>query len=117
LAVVAEQDTKIVGYIMLTKTYVSTGSGIFEGLLLAPLSVMLEHRNRGVGSRLVKESFDLAKKLGYTAVFVVGIPAYYGRFGFKSTALYDITHVPEIPPSMSWLTNCRLMHYSGFLEP
>lgn len=97
LALVAEEDQKIVGHIMLTKTYVTTGNGRFEALLLAPLSVALEYRNRGVGSKLVEASFSLAKKLGFRAVFVVGNPAYYGRFGFKSSVLFGIKHVPFIP--------------------
>ena len=93
LALVAEEDGKIVGHIMLTKTYVATGGSKFEALLLAPLSVALEYRRCGIGSKLVLYSFDLAKKLGYKALFVVGDPAYYGRFGFKSTAPL-IKHVP-----------------------
>ena len=97
LALVAEADGRIVGHIMLTKTYITAADSKFEELLLAPLSVALEYRNRGVGSKLVLESFDLAKKLGYKAVFVVGDPAYYGRFGFKSITLFGIKHDPPIP--------------------
>ncbi|HSV48989.1 MAG TPA: N-acetyltransferase [Candidatus Acidoferrales bacterium] len=97
LALVAEWDNEIVGHIMLTKTYVLTGTQRFEGLVLAPLSVALPYRRRGIGSKLVQESFRIAKVLGYQAVFVVGDPAYYGRFGFKSSAKFGIRHVPEIP--------------------
>jgi predicted N-acetyltransferase YhbS len=97
LALVAELDDEIVGHIMLTKTYVLTGTQRFKGLILAPLSVALAHRNRGIGSKLIQESFRIAKLLGYQAVFVVGDPAYYSRFGFKSSAGFGILHVPEIP--------------------
>jgi predicted N-acetyltransferase YhbS len=97
LALVAEEDGKIIGHIMLTKTYITTGGSKVESLLLAPLSVVLEYRNRGIGSKLVKESFELAKNLGYGAVFVVGDPAFYCRFGFKSSVLFGIKHVPTIP--------------------
>ena len=65
--------------------------------MLAPLSVALESRNRGIGSKLVWKSFELAKNLGFKAVFVVGDPAFYGRFGFTSSALFGIRHVPAIP--------------------
>jgi predicted N-acetyltransferase YhbS len=97
LALVAEEDGKIVGHIMLTKTYVTTTDLKFEALLVAPLCVALEYRRRGIGSTLVEASFDLAKKSGYTAVFVVGDPAYYNRFGFQSSARFGIRHVPAIP--------------------
>jgi putative acetyltransferase len=97
LALVAEEDKKIVGHIMLTKTAIASGESKVEVLLIAPLSVALEYRNRGVGSRLVEKSFETAKKLGYTAVFVVGDPAYYGRFGFRSSVSFGVRHVPAIP--------------------
>ena len=82
---------------MLTKTYVATSNSKFDALLLAPLSVRLDYRKRGVGSNIVTKSFELAKNLGYKAVFVVGDPAFYGRFGFESAALFGIKHVPTIP--------------------
>jgi len=97
LALVAEEGAKVVGHIMLTKTYVTSVVSKFEALLLATISVALEYRNRGIGSKLVKASFDLAKNLGYRNVFVVGDPAFYIRFGFKSSALFGIKHVPAIP--------------------
>ena len=97
LALVAEENGKLIGHIMLTKTCVSCNDSKFEALLLAPLCVALEHRNLGIGSKLVVESFGLAKNLGYKAVFVVGNPAFYSRFGFRSSVLFGIKHVPMIP--------------------
>jgi putative acetyltransferase len=82
---------------MLTKTCVAADDLKFEALLLAPLSVALEYRRRGVGSKLLRVSLELAKNLGYKAVFVVGDPAFYSRFGFKSSVLFGIKHVPVIP--------------------
>jgi predicted N-acetyltransferase YhbS len=96
LALVAEQDGKIVGHIMLTKTTVATSERKIEALLIAPLSVALEYRSRGIGSKLVLASFDVAKNLGYSAVFVVGAPEFYGRFGFKTSVSFGIRHVPAI---------------------
>jgi predicted N-acetyltransferase YhbS len=96
LALVAEKNAKIIGHIMLTKTYVATSNSKFDVLLLAPLSVDLDYRKRGVGTNLVTRSFEIAKNLGYKAVFVVGDPAFYGRFGFETSALFGIKHVPEI---------------------
>jgi predicted N-acetyltransferase YhbS len=97
LALVAEQNGNIIGHIMLTKTFVAGAGKNRELLLLAPLAVELQHRRSGVGSALVLESFGLAKLLGYTAVLVVGNPAYYGRFGFKPSASFGIVHDPPIP--------------------
>lgn len=97
LALVAEEGGRLVGHIMLTKTYITTEKNKFETLLLAPLSVALEHRNKGVGSKLVTESFKLARKMGYASVVVVGDPAYYHRFGFKAAVNFGIKNTNNIP--------------------
>ncbi len=76
---------------MLTKTYITTADDKkVEALLLGPICVVLERRNEGIGSLLMNESLRLAKVMGYTAVFLVGDPAYYHRFGFEPTANYGI---------------------------
>lgn len=97
LALVVEEDGKLIGHIMLTKTYIVNGSSKFETLLLAPISVVLEYRNRGIGVKLVNESFRLAREKGYTAVFLVGDPAYYHRFGFKSSVNFGVKQMHNIP--------------------
>ncbi|MHB8985624.1 MAG: GNAT family N-acetyltransferase [Eubacteriales bacterium] len=97
LALVAEENGKLIGHVMLTKTYIVNSGKKFETLLLAPISVVLEYRNRGVGSSLIKESFKLAKKMGYTSVLLVGDPAYYHRFGFKAAVNFGIKHIHNIP--------------------
>lgn len=68
---------------MLTKFEIQGQYPAFEMLLLAPLSVHLEYRKEGVGSALIRRSFELAKQIGYHSVIVLGDPAYYSRFGFK----------------------------------
>lgn len=82
---------------MLTKTCIHNGDRRSEILYVAPLSVVLEHRNRGVGSALIRESFRLAKEMGYTSVVLVGDPAYYHRFGFRSAIHFGVKHMHEIP--------------------
>lgn len=107
LALVAEDNGKLIGHIMLTRTYIINGEDKFETLLLAPLSVALEYRNRGVGSDMVKESFKLAKETGYRSVLVVGDPAYYHRFGFKTAVNFGIKHQHDIPDQ--YVMACELV--------
>ena len=104
---VAEENGKLIGHIMLTKTYVINDGNKFETLLLAPISVALEYRNQGVGSNLIKESFRLAKEMGYTSVFLVGDPAYYHRFGFKAAVNYGIKNMNNIPDE--YVMACELV--------
>lgn len=97
LGLVAERDGKLIGHILFTRMYVIQKDGSkFESLLLAPLSVLLEYREHGVGSALMKEGLRRGRELGYKAVFLCGDPNYYHRFGFKSISEFGLTN-PEIP--------------------
>lgn len=100
LALVAEENGNIVGHIMLTKTYVDMTSNQFEGLLLAPVSVLQEHRNQGVGSLLIRESMNRARELGFKAVFLAGDRNYYSRFGFVPARHYEIRCSQEMPEDL-----------------
>jgi len=97
LALVAEDNGKLVGHIMLSRAHIVNGADKFAVAYVAPLSVVLEFRNQGIGSALMKEAFRLAVAMGYTSVFLVGDPAYYHRFGFKSAITFGIKHMHEIP--------------------
>ena len=97
LALVAEQQGKLIGHIMLTKTDINTLNGNYEALLLSPICVLLEERNQGIGAALIHESFKRARELGYEAVFLVGDPQYYRRFGFRPTTEFDIHISSDIP--------------------
>ncbi len=97
LAFVAEDEGKLMGHIMLTRTYVETACGQQPLLLLAPLAVVLERRSEGLGAQLIKEAFRLAKAQGHTAVVLVGDPAYYSRFGFKPAIHFGISNTDRIP--------------------
>lgn len=93
LDLVAELDGKLVGHIMFTKTYVTKPDGDKYGtLLVAPLATLLECRNMGVGSALMKEGFRIALTMGYESAFLIGDPDYYQRFGYQLSRLYDINH-------------------------
>ena len=107
LALVAEENDKLIGHIMLTRNYITTISCSKETLLLAPLSVALEYRNKGVGSKLINKSFELAKSMGYKSVVLVGDPAYYSRFGFKKSADLGIRHLQNIPEE--YVLTCELV--------
>lgn len=97
LALVAEENNKLIGHIMLTRKNINNNGCNMETLLLAPVSVVLEYRNRGVGSLLISKSFELAKSMGYKSVVLVGDPAYYKRFGFKKSVDLGVKCLNDIP--------------------
>jgi putative acetyltransferase len=100
LALVAEENGQLVGHIMFTRTNIVNGGNRFEILLLAPVSVALVYRNRGIGSKLIKEGFRLAGEMGYSSVILVGDPAYYHRFGFKASVEFGIKNINTYQTNM-----------------
>ncbi|MDV0445675.1 hypothetical protein MmiAt1_12680 [Methanimicrococcus sp. At1] len=96
-----EAGGKIIGHIMLSKIAIhgvsSMPKNMFEILLLAPVAIDADCRNKGLGSDLVKESLKRAKSEGYAAVILVGDPHYYERFGFVSAAKSGIKNKQNIP--------------------
>ncbi|HBH17893.1 MAG TPA: N-acetyltransferase [Cyanobacteria bacterium UBA9579] len=107
LALVAEDNHKLIGHIMLTKSYISTSNCKIETLLLAPISVVLEYRNKGVGTELINKSFEIARKMGYKSVILVGDPAYYSRFGFEKSVDLGIKNSNNIPEE--YVLACELV--------
>lgn len=70
-----------------------TGHALFSpmnaplrALGLAPVSVSPEHQKQGIGARLIRHGLDIAQADGWQAVFVLGDPGYYTRFGFSVAA-------------------------------
>ena len=84
LSRVAVVDGRIVGHILFTRIGIVTAGGVVPTptLALAPMAVLPEHQNRGVGSALVRDGLETCRRLGHGSVIVLGHPAYYPRFGF-----------------------------------
>lgn len=78
LSLLAEVDGKIIGHIMFSKIKIGNSTEV----ALAPLSVLPEYQNRGVGTKLVKAAHDIARQLGYHYSVVLGSEEYYPRFGY-----------------------------------
>lgn len=112
LALVAEEDGQLIGHIMLTNTVIS-GDVEFPILLLGPIAVVLEQRKRGVGTRLIEESFKVARELGHESVILVGDPAYYHRFGFRTAANFGIRNTNGIPDDYVMACELRLDALGG----
>ena len=92
LSLVAETEKgELVGYILLTKVEIVFGSEIYTSLAVAPLAVLPEYQNRGIGGMLLKEAHKRAAALGYGTAVLLGHKDYYPRFGYRKAADYGIT--------------------------
>lgn len=97
LSIVAEVDNKIVGHILLTKLEIENDINTYESLALAPVSVLPEFQGKGVGSKLILHSHEVAKELGYKSIILLGHEKYYPRFGYELTNKYGIEMPFDVP--------------------
>lgn len=76
-SLVAIEDGRLAGHLMLSKM-----TAPFAALGLAPVSVAPDRQRSGIGSTLIRAALERARAEDWAAVFVLGDPAYYRRFGF-----------------------------------
>jgi predicted N-acetyltransferase YhbS len=89
---VGEEDGEIVANIMYTKSkIIRLGGSDLETLTFGPVSVKPELHGKGLGGEIIRHSLTRARELDYGAVIIMGHPAYYPRFGFKSASDYGLT--------------------------
>jgi putative acetyltransferase len=87
---VAENEGQIVGNIVYTRGKI-VGKRSHDVICFGPISVLPDYQRQGVGSALIKQTFEKAKEMGFTAVCIYGDPRYYHRFGFRCGEKFDIT--------------------------
>jgi putative acetyltransferase len=86
ISLVAEHETSIVGHVLFSRLQAP-----MRALTLSPLGVHPDFQRTGIGSSLVRKGLERARQDQWQAVFVLGSPAYYGRFGFNATAAEGYT--------------------------
>ena len=86
ISLVADDDGQIVGHVLLSKM-----DAPFPALALAPVSVDPTRQRSGIGSALIKRAVSKAHDEGWAAIFVLGDPYYYERFGFDQMAAAGFT--------------------------
>ena len=88
---VAELDGRIVGNILYARSCVALDAGgELPVITFGPVSVLPEFQRQGVGSALIRHTLSLAQQMGFSAVFIYGDPAYYGRLGFRPAEAFGV---------------------------
>jgi len=89
-------DAQIVGHVIFTQCNVA-GNPVNVSLL-GPLVVAPAWHRQGIGSAIIWAGFSELERAGVGRVFVLGDPAYYGRFGFQPESLVE----PPYPLPPAW---------------
>ena len=82
LSLIARHQERPVGYILFTRAKVRSNS-VVKASILAPLAVIPEFQNRGVGEQLIGRGLALLTQHKVALAFVLGYPDYYSRHGFQ----------------------------------
>ncbi len=90
LSLVAEADGRVVGHILFSPVTIESGGDQFAGVGLAPMAVLPEMQNQGVGSLLVKHGLERCREAGHPFAVVLGHPEYYPRFGFVPASRFNV---------------------------
>ncbi len=90
LSLVVEDDGRVIGHILFSPVMIESGDDQFAGVGLAPVAVLPERQNEGIGSLLVEEGLDRCRAAGHPFAVVLGHQAYYPRFGFVPASQFGI---------------------------
>src|SRR5438045_4385701 len=97
LSLVAVHAGQVVGHILFSPVVIEATEQSVAAVGLAPMAVLPEWQNQGVGSLLVKAGLDECRRLGHRAVVVLGHADYYPRFGFVPASRYHVGSEYDVP--------------------
>lgn len=91
----SSQSNKIVGSVVLSHITI----GGTPSLLLGPLAVTPEYKNKGAGKLLMRQAVERARFAGYQSIILVGDEPYYGPFGFRPIPRGQINMPGPVDPA------------------
>lgn len=109
MSLVATIDAQVVGHVIFTQCSVAGHSGKVS--LLAPLAVAPARHGQGIGTAIVLAGFNELESAGVSRVFVLGDPAYYGRFGFLPDSVVEPPY--DLPAEWAGAWQSRELGASG----
>jgi len=90
ISLAAMSEGRIVGHILFSPVSFSPPQPGIRALGLAPLAVLPEYQNQGIGTLLSHEGLRLCRSGGWQVVVVLGHPDYYPRFGFQPASVFGL---------------------------
>jgi putative acetyltransferase len=120
LSLVAISNNEIIGHIMFSPVTIESQEGVIEGMGLAPMSVLPESQNQGIGSKLIEEGLRIIRNTSCPFVVVLGHETYYPRFGFQRASKYGLKSqwegIPDEAFMVMILDNSVMKGVSGIVR-
>ena len=91
ISLVAVIDGQVAGHIFFSPVSIETDGQAFTAMGLAPMAVLPQYQNKGIGSALVREGLKECRRISHDIVVVLGHPRYYPRFGFSPAKLKGLS--------------------------
>jgi putative acetyltransferase len=114
ISLVAEDDGLIVGHIFFSPVAIQSKGAGLTGVGLAPLAVIPERQNQGIGSMLVGHGLRRCREEGHPYVVVLGHPDYYPRFGFVPASRFGIKSEYDVADEVFMVMELREGALSGW---
>lgn len=80
---VAENDSGVVGHVMVTTSLLDSERRLAPAPVLGPLAVDPHHQGSGIGAGLMQWAIEAATEARSPFILLEGDPGYYSRFGFR----------------------------------
>ncbi len=90
VSLVAQENDRVVGHILFSPVTLERAPFGVRGVGLAPMSVLPELQNRGIGSQLVHHGLAACRAAGCDLAVVLGHVDYYPRFGFTQARQFGL---------------------------
>lgn len=93
LSLIATENNSIIGHIAFSPiTIDGTQQNWF---VMAPVSVLPDYQNKGIGSQLIEEGLKLLKERNANGCVVLGEPNFYTRFGFQQQSALSLENASQ----------------------
>lgn len=115
-SLVAEYEGQLIGQVLLSPARILGNNGeTHRMIILGPVCCLNAVSGRGVGSALMRAAIEKAKERGERAIFLMGDPRYYRRFGFVPASRFGV-HLPGMDENEEAAFFMALPLFSGALE-
>ena len=116
LSLVAVEDNRVVGHLLLSAVTIESGEPVdetFSAIGLGPMAVLPEHQRKGIGSLLIETALNTSRKAGHDCVVLVGHAEYYPRFGFVPASRFGLKCEYDVPDEVFMAIELRELALSG----